>query len=79
MVTSKIAPILEPKGVTYRVHVLAHSTNTAGIAEAIAEKAKEIGAHSITMTHHKKSNITVRAEFAVCIRVLSTCGVLRRR
>jgi hypothetical protein len=59
MVQTKVGPILAERDVKYQVHVLTHSTNPSGIASAIANKAKEIHAHSITMTHHKHNPLAV--------------------
>jgi hypothetical protein len=60
LVNSTIEPLLKPKKVPYEVHILVHSTSTAGIADAIARKAAELAAHCIVMCHHKKNAVAVR-------------------
>jgi hypothetical protein len=59
LVEAKVGPLLKERDVKYEVHILKHSTNAAGVAEAIASKAKILHAHSITMTHHKHNALQV--------------------
>lgn len=63
-VSKSVAPQLEGLGVNYSVHVLTHSADTPGIAEAIASRAQDLGAHCIVMAHQPKSAITVRCNHA---------------
>jgi hypothetical protein len=66
MVKNKVGPVLAEREVSYKVHVLRHSTNNTGIASAIAQKAKDLNAHSITMTHHKHNPVAVRSFATLC-------------
>jgi hypothetical protein len=59
MVQAKVGPIMEERDAKYHVHVLKHPTNPSGIASAIANKAEQLNAHSITMTHHKHNPVAV--------------------
>lgn len=60
-VSKTLVPRLEAAGVSYSVHILTHSTDTRGIAAAIASKASELEAHCIVLGHQRKSAITVQA------------------
>lgn len=60
MVKETILPLLSPKNVPHKVHILEKHTDTETIARAIAGKAEELGAHSITLAHHQKGTLTVR-------------------
>jgi hypothetical protein len=62
MMQSRVTPLLDEQSIKYKVHVLAHATSTAGIAEIIGEKAREIGAHSICVAHHHKTVVQVRLQ-----------------
>jgi hypothetical protein len=59
MMQSRVTPLLDSQAISYKVHVLAHATSTAGIADIIGKKAMEIGAHSISMAHHHKTMVQV--------------------
>lgn len=59
MVQDTILPLLSPKSVPHKVHIMNKHTDTETIAKAIAEKAAELGAHSITLAHHQKGALTV--------------------
>jgi hypothetical protein len=61
MVQAKVGPIMEERDAKYHVHVLKHPTIPSGIASAIAKKAEQLNAHSITMTHHKHNPVAVRS------------------
>lgn len=61
MVNDTILPLLSPNNVPHKVHILEHHTDTETIAKAIAAKAIELGAHSITLAHHHKGTLTVRS------------------
>jgi hypothetical protein len=60
MMKSRVTPLLVAQSVKYKLHVLAHATNTSAIADIIDQKAKELSAHSITMAHHQKTVVQVR-------------------
>jgi hypothetical protein len=62
MVQEKVGLIMDERDAKYFVHVLTHPTNTSGIASAIADKAKDLNAHSITMTHRKHNPVAVRSD-----------------
>jgi calcineurin-like phosphoesterase len=66
LVQSKVGNMLAEREVSYTVHVLKHTTNTTGVASAIANKAKELNAHSITMTHHKHNVLAVSSPAISC-------------
>lgn len=59
LVHDTILPLLSPKNVPHKVHILNKHTDTETIARAIADKAAELGAHSITLAHHQKGALKV--------------------
>jgi hypothetical protein len=61
MVQAKVGLIMDERDAKYHVHVLKHPTNPSGIASAIADKAEQLNAHSITMTYHKNNPVAVRS------------------
>ena len=76
MVKETILPMLAPSHVAHKVHILEHHTDTETIAKAIADKAVELGAHSITLAHHHKGTLTVRFACGLtrgCTSMPSSC------
>lgn len=70
MVKETILPLLSPKNVPHKVHILEKHTDTETIARAIAGKAEELGAHSITLAHHQKGTLTQWFLGSVCSELI---------
>jgi hypothetical protein len=61
MVQEKVGLIMEERDAKYHVHVLKHPIKPSGIASAIANKAEQLNAHSITMTFREHNPVAVRS------------------
>lgn len=70
MVHERVLPLLSPHNVPHKVHILEKHTDTETIAKAIAAKAEELRAHSITLAHHKKGTLTQWFLGSVCSELI---------